>query len=218
MKRCMIFLILCSSSIYAKEQVVLIHGFLRSSWSMSFLGHWLKKQGYEVHNWSYPSRSNTIEHHSAKLAIFLKKLDHNEPIYFITHSMGAIVLEAALHHPLVPVLAKQGKAILLAPPHQGSSFGRSLKKYRFVRMVLGNNSGRQLLTLQPGEWESRYPLPENFDVLIFSGLKDRKVKIAESCLQTKHLHNILDCGHTFIMNRQEIKQAVLLFFTDEKEQ
>lgn len=218
MIRILFFLLFCCGTLQGKDQVVLIHGFMRSPWSMYFLSKWLKRAGYEVHNWGYPSRSQCIETHGANLARFLQQIDQNEPLYFVTHSMGALVLQAALHHPLTPLSAKEGKAILLAPPHQGSSFARRVEKFSIVRYAAGQKSGHELLSLHPGEWEQKFPLPEEFTVLVLSGIKDQKVQISEGCLYSPHLHDVIGGGHTFIMNRKEVKRAISYFFNPEKKQ
>lgn len=210
-----LFFLVFFSSLYAKEQVVLIHGFMRTSWSMVFLANWLEKQGYAVHNFGYPSRAESIEAHGEQLAKFLQKIDRGKPLFFITHSMGACVLEVALHHHLTSSSVLKSKAILLAPPHQGSCLARGLKKYPWIRAILGKKAGAELLDLQPGEWEQKFPPIEGFSMLILSGRRDKKVLVHESCLFKPHLHDIVNSGHTFIMNSKEVKRAIKLFFTRE---
>ena len=101
------------------QTVVLVHGFLRSKLNMSAVSHSLKKEGWQVVNWSYPSRKRRIEEHSDKLVLQLNKIakqNPNQPISFVTHSMGGLIVRCALNHPDCPKEAKLGKAVLIAPP------------------------------------------------------------------------------------------------------
>ncbi len=43
-----------------------------------------------------------------------------EPIYFVTHSLGGIIVRAAVNHPECPKEVAFGKAVLLAPPNKRS--------------------------------------------------------------------------------------------------
>ena len=95
------------------QTLVLVHGFLRSSKSMRPMERTLRKEGYSVLNWNYPSRQKTIEGHAEDL---VEKLAHiaekhpGEPISFVTHSMGGLVVRQTLNLPGCPKEAQMGKA------------------------------------------------------------------------------------------------------------
>ena len=120
--------------------------------------------------WDYPSSSQTIEEHSQLLVAELQKCAQHhkgEPIHFVTHSLGGIILRAALNHPDCPEEAKIGRAVLLAPPNQGSSFARFLNRFKLMKKILGQKSGKQLLTANTFDYLGQFP--EKLDVLIISG-------------------------------------------------
>ncbi|MGA8164885.1 MAG: alpha/beta hydrolase [Waddliaceae bacterium] len=191
--------------------VVLVHGFLRSSMNMYAFSHSFKKEGWNVVNWSYPSRRKLIEEHADDLVSRLKIIANchpNEPISFVTHSMGALVLRCALNHSECPDEAKIGRAVLIAPPNRGSSFARSLHRYKPMRWLLGEKSGHQLMTTSPDGFDRMGNFPGDMPVLVISGtagwnpaiggVNDGKVGLQETCLQTPHYHASSYAGHSWI--------------------
>lgn len=94
MKSLFIFLIINSISLISKEKnpsVVCVHGFLGGAWTMHYLGKNIKKEGFDVLNWDYPSTKLSIKSHSENLVKKLKIISEDkpsEPIHFVTHSMG----------------------------------------------------------------------------------------------------------------------------------
>ena len=129
-KTLIVTLLLCVPfSLKAEESVYFLHGFLRSSSSMKKMAKAFQKEDYETHLWDSPSRGLTIEEHAQILVRELQKCanEHKgDPIHFVTHSLGGIILRATLNHKDCPEEAKIGRAVLLAPPNQGSSFARFL--------------------------------------------------------------------------------------------
>ncbi len=225
MKKALILIVLLFP-IYIKagEPVYFIHGFMRSSSSMGKMAKAFEKEEYETHLWGYPSRRQTIEAHAEVLVIDLQKYAQShkgDPIHFVTHSLGGIVLRAALNHPDCPDEAKIGRAVLLAPPNQGSSFARYLNNFWLVRKILGPKSGRQLLKSQTFDHLGQFP--KSLKVLVISGTSgwnpvikeknDGKVGVSESRLDTPHEQITVSCGHTFIMRSKKVIRSSLAFIS-----
>lgn len=192
------------------QTIVLLHGFMRTDWSMKRIEHFMADQGYRIDNHSYPSRDKPIEAHGLDLTQKLKTIAQNypnQPIHFITHSMGALVVRSAINHPACPIEAKTGKAVLFAPPNQGSAFGRSLSSFDVVRWAAGPYAGQQLLENQT--FESLGEFPPSMKVLIIAGEHDNKVSIEETRLKGPHEHLIIPRGHSLIMyDRSAIRHAL----------
>ena len=127
-------------SLFSSETVYCIHGFRRKPSCMKKMERAFEENGYETRRWGYPSRERTIQEHADALIVDLKETaqDHpGEPIHFVTHSLGGIIVRCAHNHPECPIEAKEGKAVLIVPPNRGSRFGRCLGKIGPVRKMIG---------------------------------------------------------------------------------
>ncbi|WP_201457141.1 triacylglycerol lipase [Chlamydia sp. 17-3921] len=198
-----------------KESVVCVHAFLRSYRSLKPLGHVLEKENYDVFIWNYETRKFTLERHAEHLLRLLKKiaeLKPGVPINFVTHSIGGVITRVALSHPDCPIEAKQGKAILMAPPNAGSHLARRYRCVKIVQFIFGGKLGRQLLTYCPKKMLDVGKLPSTVDVLILSGNKssrfipfrmkyenDGKVCTIETHLDTPHKAYVINTSHTYII-------------------
>ena len=97
-----IFILLLSFTLNASETVICIHGFHGAPWNMYLLEKNFNRRGFDVTNWGYPSSDKTIESHGQDLVSTLQKIALNKPgapMFFVTHSMGGLVLRSALNHP-----------------------------------------------------------------------------------------------------------------------
>ncbi|WP_165482296.1 esterase/lipase family protein [Fluoribacter gormanii] len=110
-----------------REIIVLIHGLMRTSLSMWPLKNYLKRQGYDVYSYSYPSPKYSIQEHGIYLSRFIKNLLARNPgvkINFVTHSLGGIITREALSSLSQKQLKNIGSLIMLAPPNQGSKLAK----------------------------------------------------------------------------------------------
>jgi len=216
-------LLLVAFSLHA-DSVYCLHGFLRSSKSMEKMGHAFRQEGMIVYNWGYPSRAKSVEEHADDLVRDLRATANRypeEPIHFVTHSLGGLIIRAAHNHPDFPEEAKMGKAVLLAPPNQGSRFGRILKYVPIMSKILGKKAGKELLSHQNFDHIGEFP--DEKDVLIISGTygwnplvqgkNDGKVAVFECCLNTPHEHRTYFAGHSWIMKSDTVIQYSVDFVT-----
>jgi triacylglycerol lipase len=127
-----------ASAATPNHTVVLIHGLGRSPRSMWLVGLWLRFCGYRVKSIGYPSKrvsiADAVRNH---INPALEKLETEEgtQVHFVTHSLGGIVFRAwaAQRDPKFPL----GRAVLLAPPNQGSQIIDELRQWGWVRWLLG---------------------------------------------------------------------------------
>ncbi len=198
---------------------------MRSPASMQPMATAFLREGYEAHSWGYPSKERTIEEHAEYLAHDLRaaaERNPGEPIHFVTHSLGGIIVRAALNHPDCPEEAKIGKAVLLVPPNQGSQFGKTLNHVKPIKKLFGENAGSELLTQETFDYLGQFPNSKK--VLIISGtfgwnpfigeLNDGKVGVSESCLGTPHEHITVFAGHSWIMYSDSVIDLTVDFVRD----
>lgn len=225
-----ILLLLMSLKCYPTDQkthtVVCIHGFLGSDWNMAFFKKHLTRSGWDVISWDYPSRDATITQHAQA---FVKQLqgiaqeDPGHPICFVAHSMGSLVLRAALNHPLCPMEAKIGRIVLLTPLNQGSSLAKQMHEFYLGKLLLKEHSGKELAIYR--DFQDIGDFPETAKVLVIAGrlgwnpfLKEKNdgtLAVTETILNTPHEHVELLVGHAGVLLS---KQALRLTknFLDSK--
>ena len=118
-----------------KGRVVLLHGLMRTHRSMNRIERALKKAGYRVSNFGYPSTSLPINEIAGLLHEQVRELERSgEPINFVTHSMGGIVLRYYLVHYRVKHL---GRIVMIAPPNSGSIMAAYVKRWPAFRWFFG---------------------------------------------------------------------------------
>lgn len=221
----LIFILLFPLLLIAHDgHVVLVHGFMRSSLNMGLINHYLKKDGWQTTNWSYPSRDKIIEEHAQDLCVYLKEIAKQQPgkpIHFVTHSMGGLVVRTALNQTDCPNEAKIGRAVLIAPPNRGSEFARTLNAYAFFRRVMGPNAGKQLMTTEWDGFDSLGSFPNSKKILVIAGTSginplitgtnDGKVSVDETSLPTPHIRVQYPAGHSWICYSPTVAKKVCSF-------
>ena len=126
----------------------------------------------------------------------------------MTHSLGGVITRAAVSHPDCPEEAKIGKAVLLAPPNQGSCLARKFQKVGPVRFFFGKRAGSQLLDYSPDEMLDIGKFPDTMHVVVIAGeqsspliaeANDGKLSVNETYLDTPHTHITHQASHKWIM-------------------
>ena len=202
----------------ASECVVLLHGLARTSSSMDKMADAFEDAGYSVSNLDYPSRKHPIEK-LAPMAVDagISECPPGSAIHFVTHSLGGILLRYYLEQQDIPNL---GRAVMLAPPNQGSGVVDKLRYFPGFKIINGP-AGMQL-----GTGEDSIPSqlgPVNFEVGIIAGRKtfnpflslylqnpdDGKVSVENTKVEGMADFIVVPRSHPFIMKAAEvIAQAV----------
>lgn len=203
----LIILFLPCSAIYGVT-VVGIHGFLVTNRTMVPVVNTLKSN-FSVCLFEYRSRQYTIQEIAKDLNQFLCTLaakKPGEPIYFVTHSIGGVILKHAVNLPNCPQEAKCGRAVLMAPPAQGSALGRSWRGNFISELLMGSKSGRQLLTYTAREMAALGEFPSTMQIFVIAGRRgitpffngvpnDVYLAVKETYLNTPHYHRIVPLSH-----------------------
>ncbi len=221
------------------SQVVCIHGFMGAPSDLHRIQTRLIENGFDVVNYAYPSKEKKILEHGHDLAVFLQKLAKRRadmPISFVAHSMGGLVLRAALNDPLCPEEAKRGYAVQIATPNQGCFFSRWYGASRLGKWHLNSEAGKEFAT-DPNKFNHIGDFPPHVKVLVIAGKADwenttltkpRKfrynpiikddndglVRVAETRLNTPHKHIVIPgAGHDYILSMKETIDYVHFFLS-----
>ena len=204
------------------QTVVLLHGLLRTKYSMLLLARTLRRNGYQVLNFGYPSLRKSIDQHAADLDAFLQQQKNLHITHFATHSLGSIIVRryAQQYHKNSP---KLGRVVMLGPPNQGSSFAKKLTKLPGFASVMGP-SFQELCTLADN------PLSEKLEVGVIAGGRnanrgyspllcgdnDGIVTVEETKLKGAKDSILLPGLHSFLVYYPSIISQTLTFLKEGK--
>lgn len=119
------------------EMIILLHGALKSAFSMKRLENMFADHGYQTLNWDYDSRNYAVEENAAKLDSIIKARNYEQyKLNFVTHSMGGIIVRYYLDK-YTP--SKLGRFVMIAPPNQGSLIANELQKFPPFRWLYKKN-------------------------------------------------------------------------------
>ncbi|PJE07719.1 alpha/beta fold hydrolase [Legionella sp.] len=198
------------------EVVVLIHGLMRTSLSMSSLKYFLQSYGYQVYVYSYPSTQQDIHAHGVDLYQFIATLLEKNPdikIHFITHSLGGIIIRESLAKLTRKELNQVGCLIMLAPPNQGSVLAKlTVKMFPIISNII-----KPLAELSSDEkaYVHQVPIP-NIKMGIIAGRFDAKVPPSSARLPGQTELVVINTNHALIMNNSKSRQLILTFLENGK--
>lgn len=201
--------------------IVLLHGLGRTRWSLWPVAREAARRGYQVHNLGYPSRRARIEELAENVGERVLHVAGNGPVDVVTHSMGGIVLRAAVAGGSLPQEAVR-RVVMLAPPNHGSELADRLRDFRVYRFATGP-AGQQIGTNEDSV-PRRLP-PPPFEVGIIAGRKsanpvfarvlgaesDGKVTVESTQLEGMRDRVVVDRAHTFIMWAPDVLAHVFSF-------
>ncbi len=126
-----------------KHYVILLHGLMRTSHSMTSLAESLQAAGdYEAVSLTYASTRESIASHAAAVREVMEGLPANASFSFVGHSMGNIVIRCLigdLQRDGDPqnILPRCRSMVMLGPPNQGASIARCLAPTKVFGWVTG---------------------------------------------------------------------------------
>jgi len=208
----------------ARETVVLLHGLALGAWAMTRLQWALARDGFRTVNVSHPSRTLPLEQLADEwLPSLLQahRADEAPRLHFVTHSMGGIILRAALRRGIPRNL---GRVVMIAPPNQGTALVDRIGGWWAFRAFTGVNGcrlGTQTGAICPtlGSWPAGVPLGiiagnRTLNPLFSAWIgepNDGKVAVAGTRLAGMTDHLVLPHSHTWLQYRADVIAQVRAF-------
>lgn len=175
-----------------------------------------------MHNLGYPSRRAPIESLAENVGHrILDVVREGGSVDVVTHSMGGIVLRAAVAAGILPTEAVR-RVVMLAPPNHGSELADRLRDFAVYRLATGP-AGQQIGTNEDSV-PRRLP-PPPFDVGVIAGRRssnpvftrvlgsesDGKVTVESTQLDGMRDLVVVDRAHTFIMWAPDVLSQTFAF-------
>ena len=138
LKSALVFLPVFFITVHAEQHVYLLHGLGRTRLSMFRLSIYLKNNGFNVKNWGYNSRTETIPAIAEKLGKELEKIPAADSVCFVTHSMGGIVVRSFIaSRKLDKRFPFFYRFVMMAPPNRGSKMADILSSNQLANWIFG---------------------------------------------------------------------------------
>jgi len=187
--------------------VMLLHGQARTSVSMWKAESFLEDNGLLTDNWNYDGFFSSIDQLGDELVARINERKKNEPsrpIYFLTHSLGGIVVRQALSK---WETTEQSRVVMLAPPNQGAKVADKFSPWIswFLRPM-------SQLTTGPDSFIANIPRMKSAKTLVIRAKDDILVSQEETLLPEAEGYDEVDTGHTTILwDDQALNKAVQFF-------
>lgn len=200
--------------------VVLVHGMLSSPTAMTRIEKELLRNGYRVLNFGYNSRKSSIENVTDDLdkAIRSQVPPSAKALHFVTHSLGGLVVRYYLSENKMQNL---GRFVMIAPPNQGSIWGKTLvKNIPAVRHLLGITGEELQYSLK---YRPAQPPPCEFGIIsggtgtnrgfnpLIPGDNDATVAVEETKLEGMKDHIVITGQHTMLLFQKRVVDNVISF-------
>jgi hypothetical protein len=211
-----------STTAYAQDGVVLLHGLCRTNSSMVDMESALVKAGYIVENVDYPSRTAKVEELSEAAigsALASEKLKECTRIHFVTHSLAGILVRFYFKEHSEPRL---GRVVMLGPPNQGSEVVDKLGSW-WLFQKLNGPAGGQLST--DGDSTPNVLGPVHFELGVIAGDRsinwinstmiegkdDGKVSVERTKVEGAKEHIVVHSTHPYLMKNQTVIENTIRF-------
>jgi triacylglycerol lipase len=207
------------------RRVVLLHGLGRTPRSMRQLQRVLEASGYVVLNCGYRSRSADIATLARGVAERVAQWEPSAPLNFVTHSLGGILVRAALAYGYLP-RDRIRRVVMLGPPNAGSEVVDAFRAIPVVSRIYAaftGPAGAQLGTTADG-LPGQLP-PVDFELGVIAGNRsfnplfsailgaenDGKVRVDRTRVEGIRELLVVRHWHPLLMTAPSVLQQVVHF-------
>ncbi len=209
-----------------RGHVVLLHGLGRTKFSMSRMEEALEAEGYAVTNIDYPGvRAESFGALVSQVRTQVQACcaGRPEPVHFVTHSLGGILVRAYLAESRPPNL---GRVVMLSPPNQGSEWVDALGEYSLFQAATGP-AAQQLGTDPEGAPARLGPVDFPLGVMtgdaswnpvgswLIPGDDDGVVGVDRARIEGMRDFRVVNENHTNIMRSDEVIAEAIHFLENE---
>ena len=129
------------------ETVVLVNGLWLADPALWLLARHLRRIGFRVYPFSYPSVRHDLRANAAHLNSFLSRVP-GELVHLVGYSLGGVIVRGMFHwHPQ----QRPGRIVLLGSPQTGNRPAQAAIQNRIGRRLLGR-SVAELVAGVPRQW------------------------------------------------------------------
>lgn len=142
----------------APETVILVHGLWMTGIELRYLGRRLKRCGFEVRYFRYPSWRGSLTDAVLRLRDAVAQVERGR-VHLLGHSLGGIVIAKMLETASPPNLFR---IAFLAPPIRGSAVVGFLARYGVGRLIVGPVAREGIMGKRPAA-------PAGRELLVIAG-------------------------------------------------
>jgi alpha-beta hydrolase superfamily lysophospholipase len=130
-----------------RENVVLVNGLWLADPALWLLARRLRRTGFHVHTFSYPSVRHDLRTNAARLHEFLARVP-GATVHLVGYSLGGLIIRALFHF---QPPQRPGRIVLLGSPQSGNRAAQTMALNRFGRALLGR-AVAELIVGTPQRW------------------------------------------------------------------
>ena len=194
------------------KSVILIHGWGVRAVFMDRLAHYFLQEGYSVWNYDYPTSKYHIPEHGKQFLEKFRKEPISGDLYFVTHSMGGLVLRYALSEMTGDECSRIKSIVMLGPPNGGSvlAFPGKLPLVSILNRSWGD--------MIPGSKILQIPPPVKLPPIgIIAGTRDEKVSFRSTTLPDLPFERTsVPASHPGLRHPERTGEEILTFFRTQK--
>jgi len=203
----------------ARATVVCVHGLWMTGVDMSLLRRRIRRCGFDVRQFTYPSIRADVKTNAERLQRFISTLEAGT-IHLVGHSLGGLVIRQTVHELSQTADERRiGRIVTLGTPHNGSRVAQVMAARPWMRWVLGRSFYHGLdgqlppwpVNHEPGVIAGTLNIGIGRLITSLPGVSDGTVLLEETRLEGGSDHITVPVTHTALQFSRQAAQQVCAF-------